>query len=92
LQGDAAGVAETVTPEFEQAGLGAQTFARAVSDSWALVGDADRALEWLGRAVELGLINESFLREHAWFLDPVREDPRFGEIMERVRERVASLP
>ena len=92
LAGDATGVAEAVTPEFEQAGRGAQTFARAVSDVWALVGDADRALEWLGRAVELGLINESFLREHAWYLDPVREDPRFGAIMDRVRERVASLP
>jgi TolB-like protein len=92
LQGDAAGVAEAVTPEFEQAGRGSQTFARAVSDVWALVGDADRALEWLGRAVELGLINEPFLREHAWFLDPVRDDPRFDEIMDRVRERVAALP
>jgi serine/threonine protein kinase/tetratricopeptide (TPR) repeat protein len=92
LEGDAAGVAEAVTPEFEQAGRGAQTFARAVSDVWALVGDADRALEWLARAVELGLINEPFLREHAWFLDPVRDDPRFGEIMARVRERVAALP
>jgi serine/threonine protein kinase len=92
LEGDAAGVAEAVTPEFEQAGRGAQTFARAISDVWALVGDADRALEWLGRAVELGLVNETFLREHAWFLDPVRDDPRFGAVLERVRERVASLP
>ncbi len=92
LEGDAAGVAEAVTSDFEQAGRGAQTFARAVSDSWALVGDADRALEWLGRAVELGLINEAFLQEHAWFLDPVRDDPRFDALMDRVRERVAALP
>ena len=92
LEGDAAGVAEAVTADFEQAGRGSQSFARAVSDSWALVGDADRALEWLARAVDLGHINEPFLREHAWFLDPVRDDPRFSELMDRVRKRVASLP
>ena len=92
LEGDRAGVEAAVTPEFEAAGRGSQTFARAVSDVWALVGDADRALDWLSRAVELGFINEPFLREHAWFLDPVRDDPRFPAIMDRVRERVAELP
>ncbi|HSM03940.1 MAG TPA: protein kinase, partial [Longimicrobiales bacterium] len=92
LEGDAEGVARAITPEFEAAGRGAQTFARAVSDSWALVGDADRALEWLGRAVDLGLLNEPFLREHAWFLDPIREDPRFEALMDRVRARVSELP
>jgi TolB-like protein len=92
LEGDRAGVEAAVTPEFEGAGRGSQSFARAVADVWALAGYADRALEWLSRAVELGLINEPFLGEHAWFLDPIRDDPRFELIMARVRERVAALP
>ena len=92
LEGDAEGVAAAITPGFEAAGRSSQTFARAVADSWALVGDADRAMEWLGRAVDLGLLAEPFLREHAWFLDPVRDDPRFDDILARVRDRVARLP
>ncbi len=92
LEGDAEGVAKANTPAFQAAGRRSQTFARAVADSWALVGDADRAIEWLSHAVELGLLNEPFLREHAWFLDPVRDDPRFADVMARVRERLSELP
>jgi serine/threonine-protein kinase len=92
LEGDAEGVAAAITPGFEAAGRSSQTFARAVADSWALVGEADRAMEWLGRAVDLGLLAEPFLSDHAWFLDPVREDPRFEDILARVRDRVTRLP
>lgn len=92
LEGDRDGVAAAVTGDFEAAGRQSQTFARGVADAWALVGDADEAMRWLARMVDLGFLNGPFLRKYAWFLDPVREDPRFEAILARVDAKVAELP
>lgn len=42
------------------------------------------ALDWLERAVELGLANHPYLSRIDPLLENVRGEPRFQEIMERV--------
>lgn len=63
-----------------------------VSLAFAMLDQRDRALEWLERA--LAALPGFRLRLLAWLeadtrFDPLREDPRFGEILRRA---VASLP
>jgi serine/threonine protein kinase/tetratricopeptide (TPR) repeat protein len=57
--------------------------AYAVASVYAVEGDANQAFEWLGRSVALGNENKP-LFEHDPNLKPLREDPRFGELMARV--------
>jgi hypothetical protein len=60
-------------------------FARAIAQSWALVGDRQQALEWLERAIGLGLLNHPYLAQHDWLLDRIRDDPHFTALLDRVR-------
>jgi tetratricopeptide (TPR) repeat protein len=54
-----------------------------ISTVYAALDDKSRALRWLGRAVD----ERSQLVNHVWTdpaLDPIREDPRFARIAQRV--------
>ena len=52
---------------------------------YAMLGKTDEALRWLSRGVELGFINYPFLSGHEPYLASVRGDPRFGDLMVRVK-------
>jgi len=62
-----------------------------VADCHALLGDAEGTLEWLERSVALGCINYPFLNRHDPFLAPLRAEPRFQQLMERVKQAWASF-
>jgi hypothetical protein len=51
----------------------------------ATVGVHDEALFWLERAIERGMINYPFLSKHDRYLDNIRGDARFGQLMDRVQ-------
>jgi tetratricopeptide (TPR) repeat protein len=51
-----------------------------------LNGETDAAIEGLERGLELGLINYPFLAEKDRFLASLRPDPRFQELMVRVKK------
>ena len=51
----------------------------------AAVGAKNKALLWLDRAIERGMINYPFLSEHDWYLDSLRGDARFSQAMERAK-------
>ena len=56
-----------------------------VMDFYALLDDRDQALAWLENAVDRGFINYPYLSKHDPFLTKLRDDPRFKEILARVR-------
>jgi predicted Zn-dependent protease len=56
-----------------------------LASAHAAVGAKDVALLWLDRAIDRGMINFPFLSEHDRYLDNVRGDARFRELMERAR-------
>jgi hypothetical protein len=64
-----------------------ELLSREVAHCFSLAGDVERGLSWLRANVEIGNINYPFLRDHDWFLDNLRPDPRFGELMEEVKGR-----
>jgi adenylate cyclase len=50
-----------------------------------LAGEADRALDLIGRAVSNGRGFRAWM-EHDVDLDPLRSSPRFAEILARLRQ------
>jgi serine/threonine protein kinase/Tol biopolymer transport system component/tetratricopeptide (TPR) repeat protein len=58
---------------------------------YALLGDSERALEWLGRAAEEHAVGLAFVRVDPR-LDRLRDDPRFTELLRRVGSWEAPHP
>jgi serine/threonine protein kinase len=66
---------------------GIQIFGPAVAaDFYAVTGDADKALEWLDRAVRMGDDREEYLRRNP-LLTQLREHARFQQILDAVAYR-----
>ncbi len=57
------------------------------ASAFALAGAKDEALRWLERAVERGWINYPLFSEQDPFLESIRDEPRFKELMVRVKAR-----
>jgi len=54
-----------------------------LATAYAMLGEHDEAFEWLGRAINLGNENKPwFEADPNW--DALRDDPRFGELMQRI--------
>ena len=85
LRLDGAGVRRVVTPELRAAVWWDDLFCWWTADCFALVGDRDTALEFLERAVELGMINHPFLSHHDPLLGGLRGQEDFERLMRRVR-------
>lgn len=52
-----------------------------IANALSLVGEYDEALIWLKRSVDWGFSNYKFLAEYNRFLEPMRNNPRFLEII-----------
>ena len=51
------------------------------------VGEIDKALYYLDRAVNWGFSNHKFLSTHNRFLKPLHDDPRFESLLKRAKEK-----
>jgi eukaryotic-like serine/threonine-protein kinase len=85
LRGDRDEVRRVMTPELREAAWWDDLFCWWAADCFALVGDHEASLDFLERAVSLGIINHPFFAQYEPFLAGVRGDVRFGRLMERVR-------
>jgi len=53
--------------------------------SLAAVGETEKALLWLDRTIDRGMINYPFLSEHDLYLNNIRGEARFDQAMKRAR-------
>ena len=60
-----------------------------VASAYAMLGDADEAFEWLGRAIDVGNENRRWFESDPHW-EPLREDPRFAELMGRIGDTAAN--
>jgi len=85
LRGDREGVLRIMTPELRAKVWWDDLFSWWSADCFALVGEREASMDYLERAVALGIINYPFLAQHDSCLEGVRAEARFGDLMERVR-------
>ena len=57
-----------------------------VAECYALLDEREKALDWLERDVELGMINYPYLSEYDPLLANLRSEPRFQQLMARVKK------
>ena len=74
-----------MTPELREAAVWDEVFAWWVADCFALVNEADEAIDFLEHAVQSGFINAPWLSKYEPFLASIRTERRFGCLMEAVR-------
>jgi len=91
LQKNAAGAVAHVTAQLEQAAHWTEYLALFLADGYALIGHRDGALKWLRAAVNRGFINYPYLATQDPFLEPVRKEPEFEELMQEVKRRWEAL-
>ena len=61
------------------------------ADFYTVMGDADKALEWLDRAARMGDVREEYLRRNP-MLTSLRGLPRFQQILSAVAYRRQQRP
>jgi len=63
-----------------------EVYSLMLAEGFSLIGEKEKALEWLENAVEIGLINYQFLNQFNPFLENIRGELRFKQLMKRVKQ------
>jgi hypothetical protein len=74
-----------MTGEFESICWNDPDYPVWAAEWFALVGETDRAFVWLQHWVDRGSINYPMLAHGDPLLEPLRGDPRFRRLLDRVR-------
>jgi TolB-like protein len=82
LAGDIEGLQATLTHGIKDIATASDVFPRILAQGYALAGMPERALYWLGIAIDRGFINYPFLAQHDPFFQRLRTHPGFVQLME----------
>ena len=87
--GDRAGVQRALdaNAKLQEAAKTDEYYPNFIAACLALVGDHERAIDWLECAVGWGFCSPRFLGEYSRFLAPLRGLPRFDALMEKARQQ-----
>lgn len=91
FRGEPAATRDAIAPALEAAGRETEMFARFLADIHGLAGDGPKALDWLERDVELGMMNYPYLDRINPALERVRGTRRFRQLMRRVHDQWSAL-
>lgn len=75
----------SLPPQALAAAQQVEVFSRCLMEFYALLGETDKALDWLEKTVERGFINYPYLAQHAIYLKSIRREQRFHQILEKVK-------
>jgi non-specific serine/threonine protein kinase len=85
LQGEREKVLQEMTPDFRKACQRAADYSHHLAGIFALLDQKDEAFNWLEIAVDRGFLNYPFLSQKDPWLENLRGEARFKELMERVK-------
>lgn len=85
LQGDKRKAMESVTPELKNESQRDEYLSWYTASSYALINEKEEALYWLENATRLGFINYPFLSKFDPFLENIRSEERFKQLMDKVK-------
>ena len=84
-QGDRESFSRWLTPELLYTVKRDPQYSSFMADFYALLGDREKALDWLENAASRGFINYPYLNDYDPYLENIRGEPRFKKLMERVK-------
>ena len=76
---------ETIDSDLERWARKDLSYAYLIAECFSLVGEREKAYDWLETAISGGMTNYPFLNEFDPFLENIRGEPRFKKLMERVK-------
>ncbi len=87
LCGEKADALAAMTPELAASAAGDPQYAWHMAQAYALLGEVDEGIRWLGTAVNIGFINYPVMAEHDPLLANLRAEPAFTALMKDVHAR-----
>jgi tetratricopeptide (TPR) repeat protein len=91
LRGERQQALEAVTETLEQAAWWDDYIPVFMADGYAAIGEQDRAIHWVDRAIAMGTTNVAFLGQHEPFLRTLRGHPRFEALLDKASKLSESL-
>jgi len=91
LEGNVDAALESVTETLQQAAWWDDFTPILMADGYILVGEPEKALPWIDRAIEMGTTNVAFLGENEPFLRKLRGNPGFEALLTKAGERSEAL-
>jgi non-specific serine/threonine protein kinase len=87
MQGDRAAALAALVPQVEAAARGDMQYSWSVAQAFAMLGESDRAVDWLESAVSRGFANYPLIAERDPLLEAVRGDLRFQQLARVAKEK-----
>ena len=91
VRGDAISARETISDELRQAARTSELFSRELTHCLALSGQTQEALDWLENTIRIGNVNYPFWSRHDTWLENIRSEARYAELMTQVEREWKSL-
>ena len=76
----------TDSPEFQEWAWRDFQYGYFVAQVYAIANDKKESLKWLEHAVDIGMINYPFIKEHDPLIENIRGEERFIKLMKRVKK------
>jgi len=86
LEGRREEALRAATPDVLEAARWDDLTSLQMAEGFAMIGAPQQALEWLERTIRYGIASVPFLSKHNPFLENVRTEPRFAELMDLARK------
>jgi Flp pilus assembly protein TadD len=91
IRGEPEAAREALTGELRAAARNSELVSRELTHCLALAGETEEALSWLVNTVRIGNVNYPFWSQHNEWVDSIRDNSRFGELMRDIeREWLSS--